>query len=151
MAMTRDRLSALILLGLSIGYGVLAFRIKLFPGSEFELFTARTMPIGLAVAGSVISFLMLVLPTKTAGDETPLKGLNWGKVAALCGLMLFYGMTITRLGFLSATWLFLVGGILLLGERRWAVVLGLSAAVAVGFWVLLSKLLGIYLEPGLLL
>jgi len=60
-------------------------------------------------------------------------------------------MTITRLGFLSATWLFLVGGILLLGERRWAVVLGLSAAVAVGFWVLLSKLLGIYLEPGLLL
>jgi len=149
--MTRDRLSALILLGLSIGYGVLAFRIKLFPGSEFQLFTARTMPVGLAVAGSVISFLMLVLPSRTAGEEATLKGLSWGKVAALCGLMLFYGATITRLGFLTSTWLFLVGGILLLGERRWAVILGLSVAVAAGFWVLLSKLLGIYLEPGLLL
>lgn len=149
--MSRDRLSALILLGLSIGYGVLAFRIKLFPGSEFELFTARTMPVGLAVAGSIVSFLMLALPSRTAGDEPARKVLNWGKVAALCGLMLFYGATITRLGFLASTWLFLAGGILLLGERRWAVVLGLSVAVAVGFWVLLSKLLGIYLEPGLLL
>lgn len=149
--MTRDRLSALVLLGFSIGYGVLAFRIELFPGSEFELFTARTMPIGLAVAGCVISFLMLVLPSRTAGEEAALKGMNWGKVAALCGLMLFYGATIARLGFLTSTWLFLIGGILLLGERRWTVVLGLSAAVAAGFWLLLSKLLGIYLEPGLLL
>lgn len=148
--MTRDRLSALVFLALSLGYGALALRIELFPGSEDELFTARTLPLGLAAAGAVVSFLMIVLPPRGTGKPASLAGLNWGKVAVLCGLMAFYGATITRLGFVVSTALFLVGGILLLGERRWYVVLGLAVPVALGFWVLLSRLLGIYLEPGLL-
>jgi putative tricarboxylic transport membrane protein len=95
--------------------------------------------------------LLVLPPPREGGDEAVLRGLNWGKVAALCGLMLFYGAAITRLGFLASTWLFLVGGILLLGERRWSVVLALSIGIALGFWAVLTKLLGIYLEPGLLL
>ena len=148
--MSRDRSSALIFLAFSLAYGALAFRIELFPGSEFELFTARTLPIGLAVAGTVVSFLMLILGRGADQDNESLAGLNWTKVLALCVLMAVFGATITRPGFVSATSLFLVGGFLLLGERRWYVVLGLALSVAFGFWVILSKLLGIYLEPGFL-
>ncbi len=148
--MSRDRSSALIFLAFSLAYGALAFQIELFPGSEFELFTARTLPIGLAVAGTVVSFLMVILSRGTDQDKESLAGLNWTKVLALCALMAVFGATITRLGFVSATSLFLVGGFLLLGERRWYVVLGLALSVALGFWVILSKLLGIYLEPGFL-
>ena len=148
--MSRDRSSALIFLAFSLAYGALAFQIELFPGSEFELFTARTLPIGLAVAGTVVSFLMVILSRGTDQDKESLAGLNWTKVLALCALMAVFGATITRLGFVSATSLFLVGGFLLLGERRWYVVLGFALSVALGFWVILSKLLGIYLEPGLL-
>lgn len=149
--MSRDRVSALVLLAFSIAYGALALDIRLFPGSEHELFTARTLPLGLSVAGIVVCVLMLVLPSRRTASDADLSGLNWGKVAALCGLMLLYGAAITRLGFLVSTCAFLIGGILLLGERRWSVVLGVSIPVAVGFWAILSKLLGIYLEPGLLM
>ena len=149
--MTRDRMSALVLLAFSIGYGVLALDIKLFPGSEYELFTARTLPLGLSVAGIVVCVLMLILPSRPADSDGAPAGMNWAQVAALCGLMLLYGAAITRLGFLVSTCAFLIGGILLLGERRWTVILGISISVAVGFWAILSKLLGIYLEPGLLL
>ena len=148
--MSRDRSSALILLAFSLAYGALAWQIELFPGSEFELFTARTMPLGLAVAGTAVSFLMVVLSPGADGEKESLAGLNWTKVLALCALMAVFGATITRLGFVSATSLFLVGGFLLLGERRWYVVLGLALSIAVGFWAILSQLLGIYLEPGLL-
>jgi putative tricarboxylic transport membrane protein len=150
--MTRDRLSALIFLGLSVAYGVLAFQIELFPGSEYEAFTARTMPIGLAVVGSVVALLILVAPSKhDAEGQTRLSGLKWNRAILLCLLMIAYGATITRLGFVVSTTLFLGLGIVLLGERRWYVVLGVAVVVALGFWALLTKLLGIYLEPGLLL
>ncbi len=148
--MTRDRLSALLFLALSLGYGALALQIELFPGSEYQLFTARTLPFGLAAAGIVVSFLMLVLPSRSAEPAPTTAGFKWAKVAGLCALMLFYGATITRLGFVVSTSLFLIGGILLLGERRWHVALGLSLPVALAFWALLTQLLGIYLEPGLL-
>ena len=148
--MTRERMGALFFLALSLGYGALALQIELFPGSEHQLFTARTLPLGLAVAGIVVSFLMLVLPSRPAESAPAVAGFNWAKVAGLCVLMLFYGATITRLGFVVSTSLFLIGGILLLGERRWHVALGLSLPVALAFWALLTQLLGIYLEPGLL-
>ena len=147
--MTRDRLSALLFLTFSFAYGVLAFQIELFPGSEQETFTARTMPIGLAIAGCVVSLLMVVLPGPDEGvGSRSLSGLNWGKAAMLCVLMLFYAVTITRLGFVVSTTLFLGAGVVLLGERRWYVVLALALPVALGFWALLTQLLGIYLEPG---
>lgn len=148
--MSRDRVGALILLAFSLAYGALARQIELFPGSEYELFTARTMPFGLAVAGTVVSFLMLVLPARAAEPGLPLRWLRWLPVAGLCLLMLLYGAIITRLGFVVSTTLFLCGGILLLGERRWYAVLGLSLPIALLFWAILTQLLGIYLEPGLL-
>lgn len=147
--MTRDRLSALIFLGLSVAYGVLAFQIELFPGSEYEAFTARTMPIGLSVLGSLVALLILVTPSREDTQGQPrVSGLKWNRAGLLCLLMIAYGATITRLGFVTSTTLFLGLGIVLLGERRWYVVLGLALAVALGFWALLTKLLGIYLEPG---
>lgn len=147
--MSRDRLGALIFLAFSLAYGALALQIELFPGSEYELFTARTMPLGLAAAGAAVSFLMLVVPARSAEPGLPLRALRWLPVAGLCVLMVLYGATITRLGFVVSTTLFLCGGIVLLGERRWYVVLGLSIPIAIFFWVILSQLLGIYLEPGL--
>lgn len=149
--MTRDRVSALLFLAFSIGYGVLAYRIELFPGSEHEAFTARTLPLGLSIAGTVIASLMLVSPARGSEAEVAFSGLRWGKVIAMCALMVAYGATITWLGFVVSTTAFLIGGALLLGERRWYVIAALSLPVAFGFWLILTKLLGIYLEPGLLL
>ncbi len=144
--MSPDRLSALFFLALSVGYGALAYQIELFPGSEYEAFTARTLPLGLAAAGAVVSLLMLVLPSESTTPSW--RGYRWGLALALCGLMLLYGFSITRLGFVVSTSLFLIIGIFLLGERRWTVILGLSLPVSIGFWLILTQGLDIYLEPG---
>jgi putative tricarboxylic transport membrane protein len=45
----------------------------------------------------------------------------------------------------------LTGGMVLLGERRWFVIGALAVGTAVAFWFILSRLLGVYLEPGLLI
>jgi putative tricarboxylic transport membrane protein len=149
---TRDRLSALVFLALSLGYGALAFDIRLFPGSEEQLFTARTMPLGLAVLGAVVSLLILATaPSVDRENRPPPARRRWGRVLGLCVLMLAYGATVTRVGFVVSTALFLTGGMVLLGERRWFVIGALAVGTAVAFWFILSRLLGVYLEPGLLI
>ena len=56
--MTADRITGLVFLAFCLAYGVLAYQIELFPGSEAEAFTARTLPVGLAVAGCFVSLLI---------------------------------------------------------------------------------------------
>jgi putative tricarboxylic transport membrane protein len=46
--------------------------------------------------------------------------------------------------------LFLSGGFWAMGERRIKLMLLVSIGVTVGFWFILTQLLRIYLEPGLL-
>lgn len=150
--LNRDRVAALIFLAFSIAYGVQAMAIPLPGVAAAEAFTARTMPYGLAIAGVVCSFLLLVLPNKGEGQSLgdAFLGLRWGRVGALLVLMVGYGLTIRLLGFLVSTSLFLIIGYALLGERRWTVILGASIPLVVGFWALITQLLGIYLEPGTL-
>ena len=148
--MTRDRFSALVFLAVSLGYGALAFDIRLFPGSEQQLFTARTLPLGLAAIGAVVSLLILVSSPSANVEAGPPIRWRWGRVAGLCVLMFAYGATVTRFGFVVSTTLFLAGGMVLLGERRWTLIGALAVGTAVGFWFILSRLLGVYLEPGLL-
>lgn len=152
--MTKDRIGALFFLVLSLAYGLEAQQIRLLPFATGEVFTPRTMPTALAIVGGVIAFLMLVLPAKDRpkkigeGAFAGWGDFAWAKVLALGVLMAIYAYLLTRAGFIVATSLFLVGGFLVLGERRWLVLLGASVPVVVAFWFILSQLLGIYLTPG---
>lgn len=150
--MSKDKVGALFFLVLSITYGVLAFDIPLTFVGEDEVFTAQTLPIALAIVGAVVSFLILVLPSANTGDSTKVtaafRGLNWKRVGLLSLLMVFYGLTIRWLGFVLSTTLFLIGGFRVLGERRIKVLLLASVPVVVVFWLLMTRILGVYLDPG---
>ncbi|WP_085899091.1 tripartite tricarboxylate transporter TctB family protein [Kiloniella majae] len=150
MTLSKEKAGALCFLVLAIAYGMEARHIPLFPGDELEPFTARTMPIALSWLTGIVSFLLLVLPQREETDDilSVFRGLNWGRTSILIGLMVFYGLTLSPLGFLLSTVLFLIGGIYALGERRWSVILLSSVPATVGFWFILDKLLGIYLAPG---
>ena len=150
--MSKDKIGALFFLVLSIAYGVLALDIPLtFVGMD-EVFTARTLPIALAIAGAVVSFLILVLPSPSTGDSaniaTTFRGLNWKQVALLALLMVLYGLTIRWIGFVPSTILFLIGGFRVLGERRIKALLLASVPMVILFWLLMTKILGVYLDPG---
>ena len=144
--LSRDRIGALIMLAFSIGYGLMIFRIPLLPFQAQVAFTARTMPQALCLLGIVLSLVLLFKP---ASGETAVKvaGLKWKTAAALCALMVFYGFTIRGLGFLISTNVFLIGSILILGERRaWLIFLA-SVPIVFFFWVLLTQFLGVYIAP----
>lgn len=151
--MSRDTVGALIFLAFSLAYGAATFDIHLFPGAEQAPFTPQTMPIALAALGIVVSGAMIFQSLRrTAARDTlaaTFGGKNWSTVFLLAGLMVLYGLTIREAGFMLSTALFLFGGFWVLGERRWIVMATTAIAVSVGFWTILSPLLGIYLDPGI--
>lgn len=146
MKIGRDRIGALFFLALSIAYYIGATQIELYPGDEVEPINARTFPRFIGIMAGIVSFLILVLPAKGEEPELGWAGLDWRRPLLLAALMVVYGLTIKWPGFILATAFFLIGGFLVLGERRWWVVLAASLPVAVGFELVLDGLLDIYIE-----
>ncbi len=143
--LSRDRVGALLMLAFSLGYGALSFRIPLLPFQAEAAFTARTMPQALTVLGAVLSLVLLLKP---GGGAFPSSSkFRWGGAALLCALMIFYGLGVRPLGFLISTSLFLIGGFVILGERRLWLILAASLPLVILFWALMTQVLGVFIEP----
>lgn len=154
--MNRGRTGGCLFFLLSLGYGVAAADIPTLPIDEFEAMNARSLPFILSGAGMILSLIMLVFPVAdsenggAAGEGSLLDG-YWTVVAALIAAIIAYALVLERLGFLLSTALFLAAGFLILGERRWPVVLGLPLALVCTLWLILVPGLDIYLAPGSLM
>ncbi|WP_428773553.1 tripartite tricarboxylate transporter TctB family protein [Vibrio sp.] len=147
--LSRDRVGAMLFLLLSLCYGYQTSLIPMFPGDEYEPFTARTLPTLLTIAGIGLSLLLLVFGQGDQQQED-VRGMSWKLLVGFLALMALYGVGLTYLGFVIATSLFLVAGFYLLGERRLKVLFAASLPFVTGFYLLLTKGLDIYLEPGVL-
>jgi len=143
--MTKDRVSGFVLLVISLAYFLLAYQIELYPGSEEDFINAQTFPKAIGITAIVFAFLIMVLPNKDDEGFASWKALDWARPALLCVLMIFYGLTIKSVGFLLSTSVFLIGGYLLLGERRLWLLLVASVPVAGAFEFILDGLLGIHI------
>lgn len=150
--MAREKVGALLILLFSVAYGLLARTIPLSFLSQDEMFTARTMPYGLAIVGIVLSLAIIVLPTvdpsgkKSLTEET--RGMDWSTAILLVVLMLVFGLIMKWLGFILSSVLFLLGGFRILGEKRIKRMI-FSAILLVGvLWFIMSALLGVYIAPG---
>lgn len=145
MTMSHDRFGGVLILFFCCAYGGLALDIPSTSQQMGSAFTARTMPIALTGVGVTLSLWLILFPKQnpaSAGIK-----LNW--IAGLCFLILMsgYGLCIRPLGFILATSFFLAFGFALLGERKPTLLCALPAVVATTFWILLSKLLGVYIAP----
>lgn len=145
----RDRVGAMIFLVLSLCYGYQSTLIPMFPGDEYEPFTARTLPTLLTYAGVGLSLLLLVVgqPDKKSGA---VMSFNWKLLIGFLVLMALYGAGLTYLGFVLATGFFLMAGFYILGERRKSILFGASFPFVIAFYLLLTQGLDVYLEPGLI-
>jgi len=143
--MSRDRVGALLLLVFFVAYGYLSTNITLLPFQLNQAFHARTAPQFLTFAGILLAVFLLIKP----GDDRPVdtSGMTFKRVALLCGLMIFYGLTVRALGFLISTSIFLMGGFWVMGERRWLVLVGASVPVVIGFWLLMTQGLDVFVAP----
>ncbi len=108
--------------------------------------------LSLSIAGIAISLLIIILPSldkdKVTSVRQALGGLDWRRTAWLTGLMLVYSLGMPWVGFVIASIFFMAGGIMILGERSFKVVLLASVPLVVVLWFLLTKVLGMYIAPG---
>ena len=152
MNVNREKMGALFILALSIAYGAYAYKIPLIFLSQGETFNARTMPYALAIAGIVISLLIIVLPSidkeKAITVKEALSGFDWRRTAWLTALMIAYSLSMPWVGFVIASIIFMAGGVMILGERNIKIILLASIPLVVVLWFLLTKVLGMYIAPG---
>jgi|GEM_PF-2727138 len=147
-------------LALSIIYGILASSISLFVVGSSQLFTARTIPLALSTIGTVCSFFLIlpsfirILRTRFTYSH-PIKKqehsnlISLGKsVAFFLLLMTAYALLFQILGFIIASTGLIYAGTRILGERKIIQPLMISFGIVMGFWLLISLFLDIYLPSG---
>lgn len=153
--MALDRWVALVILGVCLAYGYAAWftmdaglppimkRLAVWPSS---------FPKVLAIAGILLSLIVLTGIEKGEEkigdiDYRKLGQYKLGQALALLGLMVAYALLLRPAGFLLATSGFLIGGSVLLGERRWIIMIVVAAIATLGIWYLVQEVLGIFLRP----
>ncbi len=153
--MALDRWVALVLLGICLTYGYTAWFMMdgaLPPIMKRLAVWPSSFPKVLSSAGIILSLIVLLGIEKgevKVGDidYRRLHEYKLDQALALLGLMVAYAILLRPAGFLLATSGFLIGGSVILGERRWIVMIVVSAIATFGIWYLVQEVLGIFLRP----
>jgi len=157
--MALDRWIALAVLALSCAYGYAAFFTMdgmLPPFMRTNPVLPSTFPKVLAVLGVVCSLVVLFgLEKPVDDDKREAPEIDWRRLhryelvpaLALVGLMIAYALALRPLGFLTATAGFLILGAIILGERRFHVLVPVALIATGTVWYLVQQVLGIFLSP----
>ena len=149
MKINSTKIVSLLFFVLSAFYLYTAHQIQVFSFDEDSPFNAKTFPIYLGYAGMFFSGLKLVLPDQKP-VEVDARYLEFKKTILLVLAVIFYGVTILKIGFFLSTSLFLVFSYYFLGERRWKLILIFSFPFVAIFMYLLHGVLQVYLRDPLL-
>ena len=144
-----DRLIALCLLVFSLVYAWLALDYELLPFERNMPFKPNTMPLGLAVAGIVLSCAVLLMPRHrdSVVIDTPSVPYDRIRPVILVALMIIYALSLRPLGFVGSTTVFLALSATVLGERKFYVLVPVAMISAFAIWYLVHEQLGIFLNP----
>ena len=153
--MALDRWVALVLLGICLTYGYTAWFMMdgaLPPIMKRLAVWPSSFPKVLSIAGIILSSVVLLGVEKGEErvgdiDYRRLHEYKLGQALVLLGLMIAYAILLRPAGFLLATSGFLIGGSMILGERRWLVMIVVSTIATFGIWYLVQEVLGIFLRP----
>ena len=153
--MALDRWVALVLLGICLIYGCTAWFMMdsaLPPIMKRLAVWPSSFPKVLSIAGIILSSVVLLGVEKGEEqmgdiDYRRLHEYKLGQALVLLGLMVAYAILLRPAGFLLATSGFLIGGSMILGERRWFVMIVVSTIATFGIWYLVQEVLGIFLRP----
>ena len=149
MKINSVKIISLLFFVLSAFYLYTAHQIQVFSFDENAPFNAKTFPIYLGYAGMFFSGLKLVLPDQKP-VEVDARYLEFKKTTLLVLAVIFYGVTILKVGFFLSTSLFLVSSYYFLGERRWKYIFIFSFPFVAIFMYLLHGVLAVYLRDPLL-
>ncbi|MGR3511919.1 MAG: tripartite tricarboxylate transporter TctB family protein [Paracoccaceae bacterium] len=154
--MALDRWIAFFLLLAFAIYGYTAFFMMddlLPPIMKRNPIWPSSFPKVLAIGGIITALIVLSGFEKASDPDAAdinyrrLTDYKLGQALTLLGLMVVYALVLRPIGFLAATFLFLAIGSLILGERRYLIIILVSAIAAGGVWYLVNVVLGIFLTP----
>ena len=153
--MALDRWVALVVLGICLIYGYTAWFMMdgaLPPIMKRLAVWPSSFPKVLSIAGVILTSIVLLGVEKGEEkvgdiDYRRLHEYKLGQALVLLGLMVAYAILLRPAGFLLATSGFLIGGSMILGERRWFVMIVVSMISTFGIWYLVQEVLGIFLRP----
>lgn len=155
--MALDRWIALIILGICLAYGYGAYftmDAALPPFMQRNPIWPSTFPKVLSVMAILTSLVILLglekapeNPKEPDIDYRRLGDYKIGQAAALLGLMVAYALLLRPGGFLFSTAGFLIVGAVILGERRFHILVPVAALATGVVWYLVQVVLGIFLRP----
>jgi putative tricarboxylic transport membrane protein len=153
--MALDRWIALILLGICLIYGYAAWFTmdgSLAPFMKRNPIWPSTFPKLLSIFGIIAATLILLGFEKSEAKEADidyrrLHEYKLGQALLLLALMVAYALLLRPAGFLLSTSGFLILGSVILGERKWLVMISVAAAATFIVWYLVQEVLGIYMRP----
>jgi putative tricarboxylic transport membrane protein len=155
--MALDRWIALVILGISLAYGYGAFFTMdqlLPPFMQRNPVWPSTFPKILSVLAILTSLVILLgLEKSPATDKQPdidyrrLGEYRIGQALALLALMVAYALLLRPAGFLLSTAGFLTLGAVILGERKFHILIPVAALATGLVWYLVEGVLGIFLRP----
>ena len=147
----KDRVGSSLILLFALVYLNATFDIPVYRVFSGEVFTARTLPIVLAVITIIICLIQIFIPAGKADDESisqAIAGFQWKPCLMLTVLMLLYGLTFKFFGFSLATFLFLFIGFSILKEKRYLFSAAVSGGVVLFMWGVLTQMFDIFLDTG---
>ncbi len=156
--MTLDRAIAGIFILICLIYGYTAFvtmEANLLPFELNMVFLPNTMPKWLSILGVIVGLIVVIQSGPKADveidpseiDYRNLRQYKLGQAFFLLGLMVAYALLLRPIGFLTATTLFLAVGSIILGERKYIVLIPVAVFTAFLIWYLVQEVLGIFLRP----
>ncbi|MBL4827014.1 MAG: tripartite tricarboxylate transporter TctB family protein [Spongiibacteraceae bacterium] len=150
----RERLGSLLLLTFSLFYLLYSFDIPTDPTDTTELFSSRSMPMGLAITSIFVCLLQLISSSinKESGVDllATIRSYDWRSFILLTVCMLIYALSFSFLGFVVGGVLFLLATFWVLGERKLGLAIGVAVGLVITLWAMLTQLFGIYLDAGAL-
>ena len=155
--MNLDRWVAVFFRLFSILYGYGGVTYRLLPFERNMVFLPNTLPIGLAVLGIILAFILLFAPKPQQADDASdvlgnidlrrFREYEFGRAIALLATMVVYALAIFPIGFVVSTSAFLIVSATVLGERRYIILVPVSLAGALIVWFLVQEVLGVFLRP----
>lgn len=157
--MALDRFIALAFVALCCVYGYAAFFTMdqmLPPILQRNPVWPSTFPKILTVLGIIVGLIVLFTPKPATKDVEVKDGTidvsrlgdyHVGQAIGLLVLMVMYALMLRPLGFVGSTIGFLVLGAVILGERRFQILIPVAAVAAGSIWYLVQEVLGIFLRP----
>lgn len=149
--MTLERAIAVLFLGVCVAYGYTAFVTMQNELLPFELgmpFLPNTLPKVLSVTGVVVALAVIFgsgTPSKI--DVSKFERTHVAQAIGLLAAMVAYALLLRPLGFIPSTSLFLTGTALILGERRFHLLIPIALIAAFTVWYLVEEVLDIVLSP----